>query len=70
MYVHFCDYHGSLATSFADYMKERQLYYAQERRWENNSFWQRRQPDIMHPYPKSAFLFYSTSLKRCSSRSG
>ncbi|MDJ0677100.1 MAG: NAD(P)/FAD-dependent oxidoreductase [Calothrix sp. MO_167.B42] len=53
----FPDYHGSLTTSFAEYMKERQLYYAQERRWENNFFWQRRQANIMHPYPKSANYF-------------
>ncbi len=39
----FQDYHLSLNTSFAEYTKERKLYYTQERRWTNNIFWQRRQ---------------------------
>ncbi|MDJ0797252.1 MAG: NAD(P)/FAD-dependent oxidoreductase [Calothrix sp. MO_167.B12] len=42
----FSDYHVSLTTSFAEYTQERQLYYAQETRWENTSFWQRRQGNL------------------------
>jgi flavin-dependent dehydrogenase len=41
--VSFKDYNASLLSSFTMYTSERCLYYAQERRWENTSFWQRRQ---------------------------
>jgi 2-polyprenyl-6-methoxyphenol hydroxylase-like FAD-dependent oxidoreductase len=38
----FQDYNVSLLSSFTMYTSERKLYYAQERRWENTTFWQRR----------------------------
>jgi flavin-dependent dehydrogenase len=41
--ISFKDYNTSLLSSFTEYTSKRHLYYVQEKRWENSSFWQRRQ---------------------------
>lgn len=39
----FKEYEASLISNFADYERERCLYYLKERRWKNTLFWKRRQ---------------------------
>jgi len=41
----FQDYNASLLSNFAMYTSEKRLYYNQERRWENTTFWKRRSGD-------------------------